>query len=225
VAGKRQKPRNTLQGHRKVPGLIALPSRTQEKRWSRAELEAMNRDTLRQLAGAAGLAKHGLKTNLVDRLLAAGDDLASADQPGLPVVEWPAGKGWHAQSIVLWAEIWRSEVSQIWDKHGEMGRLLRYILNFDAWLKLTESLAGREVVRGSRGQARANPLFNVRSGLELELKAAEEKLGLTPMDRMRLGIEIGGAAAGLDSARKILEEQGMGMDEFGEPPAGWEISG
>lgn len=208
-----------------MPGLIALPSRTREKRWTRAELEAMNRDMLRQLAAAAGLSKNGLKQDLVERLLAADSSLEPAGLPPLPVVQWPEGKDWHAQSRVRWREIWESEVSQIWDAKGDMGRLVRYIVNFDQWLKLTEAIAGREVVRGSRGQVRANPLFNVRIGLELELKAAEEKLGLTPMDRMRLGIEIGGAARGLDDARKLLEEQGQGMDSFEAAPEGWEISG
>lgn len=224
MAGKRQKPRNLLQGHRKVKGLIALPSRTQEKRWTRAELEAMTRDQLRELAAREGVSKNGLKGDLVERLLANDDTLASADMPRLPVVEWPEGKGWHAQAEVRWREIWASDVAQIWDRNGDMGRLVRYILNFDQWLKLTEAIAGREVVRGSRGQVRANPLFNVRIGLELELKAAEEKLGLTPMDRMRLGIELGGAARGLDDARKLLEEQGMGMDSDFGAPEGWEVS-
>lgn len=209
-----------------MPGLIALPSRTQEVRWSRAELEGMSRDALRALAENSGVSKSGLKQEIVERLLAKDGTLASADMPALPVLVWPEGKDWHAQSVVRWREIWASDVAQIWDRHGDMGRLVRYIVNFDAWLKLTESLAGREVVRGSRGQVRANPLFTVRTGLELELKAAEEKLGLTPMDRMRLGIEIGGAAQGLDSARKILEEQAGDMDSFDAGlPDGWEVSG
>lgn len=209
-----------------MPGLIALPSRTQERRWSRAELEAMTRDQLRELAENSGVSKNGLKSDLVERLLSSDDSLVSADMPSLPAIEFQDGKGWHPQSRVRWGEIWASDVAQIWDRQGDMGRLVRYIVNFDGWLKLTEAISGREVVRGSRGQARANPLFNVRTGLELELKAAEEKLGLTPMDRMRLGIEIGGAAQGLDSARKILEDQAMGLDsaDFGVPE-GWDISG
>lgn len=208
-----------------MAGLIALPSRTQEKRWTRAELEEMTRDQLRELAAREGVSKNGLKSELVVRLLSTEASLARADMPRLPVVAWPEGKGWHAQAEVRWREIWASDVAQIWDRNGDMGRLVRYIVNFDQWLKLTESIAGREVVKGSRGQLRANPLFNVRSGLELELKAAEEKLGLTPLDRMRLGIELGGAARGLDDARKLLEEQGQGMDSFEAAPEGWEISG
>lgn len=214
-----------MQGHRKVPGLIALPSRSQEKRWTRSELEDMTRDQLRELAGNTGLSKSGLKTGLVERLLASGDVLASADMPALPVVQFQDGKGWHPQAEVRWREMWTSDVAQIWDAKGDMGRLARYIVNFDGWLKLTEAISGREVVRGSRGQARANPLFTVRTGLELELKAAEEKLGLTPLDRMRLGIEIGGAAQGLDSARRILEEEAMGMDTDFGAPEGWDVSG
>ena len=78
MAGKKQKPRGTLQGHRKVPGLIALPSRSQEKRWTRAELEDMTRGQLRELAGNTGLSKSGLKTGLVERLLAKGASVFGA---------------------------------------------------------------------------------------------------------------------------------------------------
>lgn len=207
-----------------MPGLIALPSRTQEKRWTRPELEAMSRDQLRKLAEDSQVSKNGLKAELVERLLSSDDSLASADMPALPVMVWPEGLGWHGQTLVRWREIWSSEVSQIWDRSGDMGRLVRYIVNFDQWLKLTEAISGKEVVLGSTGQKRANPLFNVRFGIELELKAAEEKLGLTPLDRMRLGIEVGGAAQGLDNARKLMEEQEMGMDSFEAPPSGWEVS-
>lgn len=201
-----------------------MPSRNLEHRWTRAELEAMNRDTLRQLAEKGGIPVRGLKSDLVERLLAHDGELESSDMPSLPVVVWPEGKSWHGQAIVRWREMWASEVAQIWDKAGDMGRLVRYIVNFDSWLKLSEALAGREVVKGSRGQIRANPLFNVRTGIELELKAAEEKLGLTPVDRMRLGIDIGGAAAGLDTAARLLADQGMPADSF-EVPDGWSVSG
>lgn len=225
VNNKRQKAPSMLTGHRKVPPLVALPSRTLEKRWTREELEAMPRDQLRELAGKSGLSKNGLKDELVARLLLSDNGLSSADMPPLPAVEFQDGKGWHLQAVVRWREIWASDVAQIWDRSGDMGRLVRYIVTFDGWLKLTEGLAGKELVRGSRGQVRPNPLFGIRAGLENELKMAEEKLGLTPLDRMRLGIEVGGAARGLDDARKLLEDQGMAMDADYGAPDGWEVSG
>ena len=225
MAGKRQKPRNMLQDRRaeRVRGLVVLPSRSRERRWSRAELEGMTRDQLRRLATDAGIRKTRLKQDQVEAILASDDTLASVAPPPMPEMNWPEGIGWDPLTEQRWGEMWSSDVAQVWDRKGDFGRLLRYILSFDNWVKLKAVTSGREIVRGAHGP-RANPLFRVLAALELELKFAEEKLGLTPLDRMRLGIEFGGATAGIDSARRILEEQGVAADSFDALPAGWEVS-
>lgn len=225
MAGKRQKPRNQLQDRRssRMGGLLVLPSRTREKRWTRAELEGMTRDQLRRLATDAGIPKARLKQDQVEAILASDDGLASAFLPPLPEIQWPEGADWHDLTVLRWRDIWASDVAQVWDRNGDMGRLVRYIITFDNWVKMKQATSGREVVRGSHGTMRANPLFRVLTGLELDLKAAEEKLGLTPMDRMRLGIEFGGAARGIEDARKLLEDQGMPADAF-TVPDGWEVT-
>lgn len=218
MAGKRQKHPSQLQGHRKVPALVALPSRT-ERAWSREELEGLTRETLRDMAVKRGLPVGGLKADLVNRLLEADVDLSV---PDLPAVTWTEGTDWHPMARRRWREMWGSDVAGSWEKGADGGRLIRYIVTFDRWLKLSELMVGREVVRGSRGQVRANPLFNVLAGLEIDLRTAEEKFGLTPMDRMRLGIEIGGAAAGLRDAAEIMAEQAMAPDEWAAPD-GWQV--
>lgn len=218
MAGKRQKHPSALQGHRKVPALVALPSRA-DRAWSRAELAGFTRETLRDMAAKRGLPVGGLKADLVNRLLDADADLAL---PSLPAVTWPEGKDWHPLARSRWGEMWESDVATSWERRADSGRLGRYIFNFDRWLKLSELMVGREVVKGSRGQVRANPLFGVLASLEGDLKATEEKFGLTPMDRMRLGIEIGGAAAGLRDAAEIMAEQSMEPDEWAAPD-GWQI--
>jgi P27 family predicted phage terminase small subunit len=161
----------------------------------------------------------GLKSDLIQRLLDADMELSL---PEMPEVTWPDGTGWHPIAKQRWREMWASDVAGSWERNADMGRLARYIIDFDRWLKLSQLMVGRELVRGSRGQVRPNPLFNVLASLEGDLKAAEEKFGLTPLDRMRLGIEIGGAAAGLRDAAEILADQSMSPDEW-SIPAGWDL--
>lgn len=218
MAGKRQKHPGQLQGHRKVPSLVALPSRA-ERAWTRDELEGLTRETLRGMAAKRRLHTGGLKADLVNRLLEADVDLSV---PDLPAVTWPEGTDWHPMARRRWREMWGSDVAGSWEKAADGGRLTRYIVTFDRWLKLSELMVGREAVMGSRGQVRANPLFNVLAGLEIDLRTAEEKFGMTPMDRMRLGIEIGGAAAGLRDAAEIMAEQAMAPDEWAAPD-GWQV--
>lgn len=228
MAGKRQKPRNLLQGHRKVKGLIALPSRTREKRWTRSELEAMTRDQLRELAAREGVSKNGLKGDLVERLLANDDTLASADMPPLPVVAWPEKDGatedWHPLTRARWSDIWASAVARTWDRRAVMPALSRYVIEMDRWYRYNELVLRVPLVKGSTGQMRENPLAARMTVIAAELRATEEKLGLTPLDAMRLGFEMGEAAAGMRKAAEILDsERYEGGGEFGVP-AGWDVA-
>lgn len=46
------------------------------------------------------------------------------------------------------------------------------------------------MVKGSKGQVRANPLAARIDALEAQLRALEEHLGLTPASRVQLGIRL-----------------------------------
>ena len=197
MAGKRQKRPGTTQGHRPQGNLILMPSRGAAHTWTADELGSLTRDALRAMAVQRALSPSGLKADIVARLLAADREFAL---PPLPAVTWPAGTDWHPWARERWNQMWSSDVAGSWDRAGDGGALTRYIFSFDRWMKLSELMVGKEMVRGSRGQVRANPLFGVLATLAVELKLAEEKFGLTPLDRMRLGIEIGGAAQGMKTA-------------------------
>lgn len=216
MVNKRQKHPSTLQGHRpKPPGLTLLPTAT----WTRADLADKTVATLREFAADRGLQKGGIKDELIDRLLRS---QLSPTPPPLPPVDWPAGTDWHPYTPKVWRDIWSSGVTALWDREAMVGPMTRYVFTIDRWLKLNQLVTGREVVLGSRRQARANPLFGTMAALAVELRQVEEKFGLTPLDAMRLGIDAGGAARGLKDAADILDSQTMQPDEYAVP-AGWDV--
>ena len=215
MVAKRQKHPSQLQGHRQKPVLTLLPA----SGWTRGDLDDKTVAALRELAADRGIQRGGSKAALIERLLRGA---SSPTLPPLPPVEWPPGTDWHPYTSKVWRDIWQSSVAGMWDRQAMSGPMTRYVFTLDRWLKLNTLITGREVVKGSRGQARANPLFGTMAGLAYELKQIEEKFGLTPLDGLRLGIEMGGAAQGMKTAADILAEQTMQPDEYALP-AGWEV--
>lgn len=142
--------------------------------------------------------------------------------PAPPLPRLPDAQTWHRLTRARWREMWAGDVAGTWDRKGELGPLYRYILTFDRWLQYDELVRKAPIVKGSMGQLRENPLATRLSVLNAELGRFEEKYGLTPSDRMRLGIELGGAAQGLKTAADLLAEQAGPADDYSVPD-GWEV--
>lgn len=143
--------------------------------------------------------------------------------PALPRVNWPNGQSWHPVARARWREMWSSDVARTWDRAGELSALGRYIRSLDRWLKYDELVLRSPMVKGSMGQLRENPLASRMAVLSGELRVFEEKFGLTPLDRMRLGIELGGAAQGIKTASELLAEFATDPDEYALPDD-WELA-
>lgn len=65
---------------------------------------------------------------------------------------------------------------------------------------------GSRLVEGSKGQPRLNPLLTVIPTLDAEIRALEDRFGLTPLARLRLGVTFGEAATSLDALNAQLED-------------------
>jgi hypothetical protein len=62
------------------------------------------------------------------------------------------------------------------------------------------------VVEGSQGQPVASPLFKVAMALDSEVRALEDRYGLTPAARLKLGIRLGEAARSLEDLARDLDD-------------------
>ena len=91
------------------------------------------------------------------------------------------------------------ELDRMWDAIEETGR----------------------VVEGSQKQPRPNPLFKQIETFQAEARQLEDRFGLSPMARLRLGITFADAQASLDGlnarlAAKMAEQDDDLWAEFDE---------
>jgi len=114
-----------------------------------------------------------------------------------------APRGLSAPVRRLWGELWTSRVGSSWDRASDLPAMLRYIHNLERYLRYGELVTQMPMVKGSTGQLRANPLAARMDALEGQLRTAEEQYGLSPLARVRLGIEL---VKG-ESAGSTLEER------------------
>lgn len=113
----------------------------------------------------------------------------------------------------IWCAFHRSPLGGAVDEQGDGPALRRWIWLVNEREVLIARFAGEcaegdvesYMVRGSMGQQVLNPLLKFEERLSREIMAYEDRFGMTPLARMRLGIAIGQAADSLDGLRQRLE--------------------
>jgi hypothetical protein len=83
---------------------------------------------------------------------------------------------------------------------------MRWITYHDELFRLWREYRSRRIVEGSKGQPVVNPAFEAALKLEREIARVEERFGLTPLDRMRLGISFGEARRSLADINEDLDD-------------------
>jgi P27 family predicted phage terminase small subunit len=129
----------------------------------------------------------------------------------LPVPRCPAGV--LPATAKRWRELWKSRVSEAWDRQSDLPALTRYILLLDRWLRHDEMVRTAPMLRGSKDQLRANPLATRMDAIESQLRDLENDLGLTPAARVRLGISLVEARSALDRYLDGHQEDDDGEDD------------
>lgn len=96
-----------------------------------------------------------------------------------------------------WDAFWRSPLAQtaIPDTDGPSIRRL-FVLR-DQAERMTRLIRKTPLVEGSRGQIRPNPLGAQLAAMLAEVRQLEDRFGLSPMARLRLGVQMGDAARSL----------------------------
>lgn len=105
-----------------------------------------------------------------------------------------------------WLVFWSSPVSKMVDLDSDMPALERLFFLYDERLRASRGFRRQRMVEGSQGQSVVNPLAKLLKDFDAEIRQLEDRFGLTPMARMRLGFTFGEAAGSLTNLNKILEE-------------------
>ena len=111
---------------------------------------------------------------------------------------------WREQTVERWVQFWSSPLASQVEVSDE-GAFRRLFWIYDELDRLRQAIeeTGR-VVEGSQGQPRPNPLYKQVESFKAEARQMEDRFGLSPLSRLRLGITFADAQASLDGLNSRL---------------------
>lgn len=114
-----------------------------------------------------------------------------------PVAEPPAPpKTLLAPTAKSWTAFWESEAAAL-VLPADLPALERLFELRDERARCMRVARSARLVPGSTGQAALNPLYKLIPTLDAEIRQLEDRYGLTPMSRLKLGITFGEATRSL----------------------------
>jgi P27 family predicted phage terminase small subunit len=131
-------------------------------------------------------------------------NVLSVALPARPVPPMPVGL--LAPVRAACAAFWASEQASLVmpADHPALARLFALL---DERERSARAARRQRLVEGSQGQVVLNPLLKYVSSLDAEIRQLEDRFGLTPLARLRLGVTFGEAHRSLaDLNRALLEE-------------------
>jgi P27 family predicted phage terminase small subunit len=113
-----------------------------------------------------------------------------------------------------WKTLWRSELAAHWNHDSDLLAMKRLFSLYDRLAKYEKEAGTEALVRGSTGQLVMNPLLKAADTLRGQILALEDRFGLTPMARLKLGIALGSASQSLEEMNKRLASDDAEADEI-----------
>lgn len=100
-----------------------------------------------------------------------------------------APEGLSDESLALWDAYWKDTVASV-QTPVDRGVLLRWITEFDRYVRLIAEADRSPLVPGSQGQLVANPLYKIADRALAAAERAEKQLGVGALNRSALGIAV-----------------------------------
>ncbi len=124
-----------------------------------------------------------------------------------------ADSAWRESTVERWVVFWGSPLASQVEPSDE-GAFRRLFKLYDEIERMWEAIevTGR-VVEGSQGQPRPNPLYKQVQEFQAEARQLEDRFGLSPMSRLRLGITFADAQASLDGLNARLAAKMSEVDD------------
>jgi P27 family predicted phage terminase small subunit len=124
-----------------------------------------------------------------------------------------ASEGWRPGTVDRWDFFWQSKLASNVEPSDE-GALRRLFRLYDELDRLWDAVeeTGR-VVEGSQGQPRPNPLFKQIETFQAEARQLEDRFGLSPMSRLKLGVTFADAHMSLAALNERLASRPVSMSE------------
>lgn len=137
--------------------------------------------------------------------------LVSSDEVVVP--EFPTGL--RAPGKEAWTTYWTSPMAQV-ATDADKQALTRYCKALDELATAQREMGRQRLVEGSQGQPRLNPLAAWIQSRESVITQLEDRLGLTPLARMRLGIATGEAHRSLAEMNQRMTAEAIEAVDSGD---------
>lgn len=112
-------------------------------------------------------------------------------------------KQWLKATKVGWERFWTSELAQL-VVESDLDALVRLFDLRDERERCRRSAQAGRLTLGSQGQPVLNPLLAYQKVLDAEIRALEDRFGLSPAARLRLGITFAEASSELDRLNRSM---------------------
>jgi P27 family predicted phage terminase small subunit len=110
---------------------------------------------------------------------------------------------WLAGTKRSWATFWASETANI-VRPSDLEPLERLWSLYDERRRIAAAIGSSPIVGGSKGQPVAHPLYGRLSAVDSAIAGLEDRFGISPLSRARLGIAIGEYRKSLADLNKEL---------------------
>jgi P27 family predicted phage terminase small subunit len=139
-------------------------------------------------------------------------DVVVALRPGVVVPD--ADVKWRVETVERWGEFWLSPLASSVEL-SDHGALRRLFWLYDELVRLVDAVeATGRVVEGSQGQMRPNPLYKQIETFQAEARQMEDRFGLSPMSRLKLGITFVDAHLSLASLNERLSAAPVEVEDL-----------
>lgn len=106
--------------------------------------------------------------------------------------------------LQAWEDLWADPLSSAYVP-TDLPALQRLFVLYDERARAFDGYTRERLMPGSQGQPVLNPLFKVVQACDAEIRQLEDRFGLSPTSRTRLGIAMGEAKKTLDDLNRDLK--------------------
>lgn len=114
-----------------------------------------------------------------------------------------------------WTAFWNSPMAQVIDRDTDLPVCVRLWTLYDERERAYRGYRKERMVTGSQGQLVLNPLGRQMLAFDAEIRQLEDRVGLSPMARLRLGITFGEAKKSMEAINAAAAAEAE--DEYEDP--------
>lgn len=128
-----------------------------------------------------------------------------------PLLQPDPPKQWLARSKEQWAAFWLSPLAQL-VLPVDVPAVERLFSAYDRLARAEAVYRKQPIVEGSMGQQVLSPMAGEMHALAKEITTLEDRLGVTPLARLKLGVKFGEARQALGDAWDVSDELDVADD-------------